>query len=77
MTNINERKFDNWDELPTGRRYWYEVRGKFGYTARYIKEVDKQGRTNKFYQEIYDSHGNLVEVHEKFPVDKGHRIIRR
>jgi len=26
-----------------------------------------------FRQEIYDALGALVEVHEKFPVDLGHR----
>lgn len=29
-----------------------------------------------FYQEIYNSNGNLVEVHEKFPADKGHGKIK-
>jgi hypothetical protein len=29
--------------------------------------------TRRFWQEIYDERGRLVEVHEKFPVDKGHR----
>lgn len=29
--------------------------------------------TIKFYQEVYDDKGNLIEIHEKFPVDKGHR----
>ncbi|CEP67152.1 Uncharacterized [Moorella glycerini] len=37
----NEKKFGNWDELPNGgRRYWYEVLGRKGWSARYIKEVD-------------------------------------
>jgi len=32
-------------------------------------------RQLKFYQEIYDERGNLVEVHEKYPVDRGHRKL--
>jgi hypothetical protein len=23
--------------------------------------------------QIYDNHGTLVEIHEKYPMDKGHR----
>ena len=29
--------------------------------------------TLRFWQEIYDDQGRLVEIHEKFPVDKGHQ----
>lgn len=29
----------------------------------------------RFYQEIYDETGRLVEVHEKYPVDKGHQGV--
>jgi len=73
----NERKFGNWEELPGGgRRYWYEVRGRHGWKARYVKEVDAFERTVRFWQEIYDEKGRLVEIHEKFPVDKGHRKVR-
>ena len=69
----NERKFDFWEELPDGgRRYFYEVRGRQGWVARYVKEVDASERTVRFYQEIYDDKGCLVEVHEKYPEDKGH-----
>jgi len=28
--------------------------------------------TIKFYQEIYNESGVLVEIHEKYPVNKGH-----
>ena len=73
----NERKFSYWDEQEGGgRKYWYEVVGKFGFRARYVKEVDEREETIKFYQEIYDNKGNLVEVHEKFPTDFGHRRIK-
>ncbi len=71
---LNERKFSTWENLPDGgRKYWLEVEGKHGWKARYVKEVDAVEETVKFYQEIYDENGNLTEVHEKFPVDKGHR----
>jgi hypothetical protein len=34
--------------------------------------VDTAEQTVRFWQEIYDETGRLVEIHEKFPVDKGH-----
>ena len=65
----NERNFSHWGKLPNGgRKYWYEITGKSGYKAHYIKEVNKKEETVKFYQEIYDNNGNLVEIHKKFPV---------
>ena len=74
----NEKKFSCWKELEGGgRKYWYEVIGKFGFRARYVKEVDEREETIKFYQEIYDNKGNLVDVHEKFPTDFGHREIEK
>jgi hypothetical protein len=73
----NEKKFGSWEELPEGgRRYWYEVTGRHGWKARYVKEVDAEETTLKFYQEIYDDRGELVEIHEKYPVDTGHRKIK-
>ena len=72
----NERKFRSCEELPTGgRRYWLDVLGRLGWRARYLKEVDTQEVTLRFWQEIYDEHGKLVEVHEKYPVDKGHQKV--
>ncbi len=53
-------------------RYFYEVCGRHGWTARYIKEVDATERTIRFCQEIYDDKNRLVEVHEKYADDKGH-----
>ncbi len=74
---LNEKKFPNRKLLSNGgRKYWIEIIGKHGFKARYIKEVDSREETVKFYQEIYDSKGNLIEIHEKFPVDKGHRKIK-
>lgn len=70
---LNERKFPNWEELPGNcRKYWIDVRGNHGWLARYIKEVNEREETVRFYQEIYDDKGNLAEIHEKFPIDKGH-----
>jgi len=72
----NERKFENWDELPGGgRRYWLDVAGRLGWRARYLKEVDASETTVRFWQEVYDDQGRLVEIHEKYPVDKGHRKV--
>lgn len=46
----NERKFINWKSTETdGRLYWYEVTGRMGWTARYIKEVDKNEKTLRFF----------------------------
>jgi len=72
----NEAKFRRWVDLDDGgRRYWLDVLGKAGWRARYIKEVDRNENTVRFWQEIYDDAGKLVECHEKYPVDKGHRKV--
>jgi hypothetical protein len=39
------------------------VAGKLGWSARYFKEVDKDETTVRFWQEIYDDAGKLVEMH--------------
>jgi len=72
----NERTFGSWEELSDGgRRYCLEVLGHHGWRARYIKEVDATEQTIRFCQEIYDDKNRLVEVHEKYPDDKGHMRI--
>ena len=72
----NERKFKDWEDLLNGgRRYVREFVGRGGGRARYIKEVDANERTVRFAQEIYDASGRLVAVHEKFPVDLGHKEL--
>ena len=72
----NERKFGTWEELPGGgRRYWLEVTGRLGWRARYVKEVDAEEATLRFWQEVHDHQGKLVETHQKFPVDKGHEKV--
>lgn len=73
----NERKFKNWEELSDGgRKYWYDVVGRLGWIARYVKEVNAAEETIRFYQEIYNETGQLVEIHEKYPEDKGHKKLK-
>ncbi len=72
----NEHKFENWQELSNGgRRYWLNVDGRFGWVARYIKEVDADEKIIRFHQEIYNEKGELVEIHQKYPEDKGHQKV--
>jgi len=72
----NEKKFGQWDALRSGgRRYWLDVPGRLGWRARHWKEVDAQENTLRFWQEVYDDHGALIEVHEKYPMDKGHQKV--
>ena len=69
----NEKQFKNWKPRPEGGRiYWLEIEGKFGWKARYVKQVDEAEETVSFRQEIYNEFDELVEIHEKYPVDKGH-----
>lgn len=73
----NERKFAQWRQLAGGGRlYWLDIPGKMRWKARYLKEVDAEERTIRFWQEIYDEFGVLVEIHEKYPIDRGHRKER-
>lgn len=72
----NEKKFRSYREKADGGRiYWFEIKGKSGWKARYVKEVDSKENTIRFYQEIYNSAGKLVEIHEKYPIDKGHKKV--
>ncbi|OFW16663.1 MAG: hypothetical protein A3H29_13605 [Acidobacteria bacterium RIFCSPLOWO2_02_FULL_67_21] len=72
----NERKFESWEELPGGgRRYWFDVKGRAGWSARYVKAVDGSETTVKFYQEVYDGNGQLREIHHKYPMDLGHQQV--
>jgi hypothetical protein len=58
----NERKFPNRETLPPGgRRYWLDVLGRQGWKARYVKEVDADEVTVRFYQEIYDGRASLLK----------------
>jgi hypothetical protein len=74
----NERKFGHWQEVPNqGRVYFLDVPGLHGWMARYVKEVDGSEKTLRFFQEIRNDRGQLVETHEKYPVDKGHVRVER
>jgi hypothetical protein len=74
----NERKFSNWEELQdSSRLYWFEIEGRMGWKAKYLKRVDSKEVTLKFWQEIYDELGVFVEVHEKYPIDRGHKKIEK
>ena len=70
----NEKEFGNWNETSTGREYWFEIAGRNGGKG-YVKEVDRNEITISFRQEILNSDGILVEVHQKFPEDKGHTKV--
>ncbi|MGB0910320.1 MAG: hypothetical protein ACPGYT_08145 [Nitrospirales bacterium] len=72
----NERKFPFWETLEHGgRQYRLDVQGRQGWMARYVKEVDASETTMRFYQEIYDDTGQLVEIHQKYPIDLGHQKV--
>ena len=53
----------------------YDLKGRNGWLAKYIKTVDNNEDTVEFFQEIYDENGTLVEIHLKYPVDKGHKRV--
>ncbi|MEW6048664.1 MAG: hypothetical protein AB1609_19680, partial [Bacillota bacterium] len=41
--------FAAWEQTEGGgRRYWYDVSGRAGWRARYVKEVDALERTTSF-----------------------------
>jgi hypothetical protein len=72
----NEKEFGTWADTTTGgRRYWFDVLGRGGGRARYVKDVDEKEVTIAFWQEIYDQQGVMIEIHEKYPIDKGHKKI--
>lgn len=72
----NEREYDTWIQTENGGRiYSFEVQGKFGQKAKYLKEVNSEDVTTKFWQEIYNQNNNLKEIHEKYPIDKGHQKL--
>lgn len=69
----NEKEFKNWTKTSSGgRQYWFIVTGRNGGSARYVKDVDRDETTIAFRQEVFDIHGTMLEIHEKFPIDKGH-----
>jgi hypothetical protein len=42
-----------------------------------MKEVDAEENTIRFWQEIYNNKGTLIEIHEKFPSNEGHVAITK
>ena len=76
VARTERTKYKHWEELPNGgRRYIRQFIGRAGGRARYIKEVDETENTIRFAQEIYAQTDRLVAVHEKFPVDLGHKTL--
>lgn len=73
----NERKFPTWETLPGGgRRYWSVERpGRDFGSQRFVKIVDENEVTIRFVQEVLDDDGKVIEIHQKFPVDEGHRVL--
>ena len=72
----NEAEFESWIEKENGGRiYSFEIIGKLGWKAKYLKEVDSEDVTIKFWQEVYDQNNILKEIHEKYPVDTGHKKL--
>ena len=41
----------------------------------YLKEDNSEEITLRFWQEVYDENNILREIHEKYPVDKGHKKL--
>lgn len=74
----NESKFPHWIDLADqGRLYWRDVRSRSGKIVRYIKIVDAAETTREFRQEVYDARGELIEIHDKFPIDRGHQRVKK
>lgn len=72
----NEIDYESWIEKEDGGRiYWFEISGKLGWKAKYLKEVNNEEVTIKFWQEVYDGNNVIKEIHEKYPVDKGHQKL--
>ena len=72
----NEIEYESWIEKEDGGRiYSFEIKGKLGWKAKYLKEVDREEVTIRFWQEVYDDKNVLKEIHEKYPVDTGHKKL--
>ena len=74
----NEKEYSSWTELEAGGRIYTKninAGDKSGKTARYEKTVDKNEKTVTSIQKIFDKEGKIVEIHEKFPINKGHIIV--
>jgi hypothetical protein len=76
----HEKRYDSWTTLESkGRLYRKEIiaRNGSGWKAVYLQEVDEKESVVRFWQEIYNEKNELVEIHEKYPEDKGHVIIQK
>ena len=77
----NERDWPNWEDLPDGRRrYWFRRPGREWGCQILFKAVIFDPKTQleetvKLWQEIYDDAGKLVEIHQKYPADTGHKKV--
>lgn len=72
----NETEYDFWLEKKNGNRiYSFEINGKSGWRAKYCKEVNSEEVTIRFWQEVYDEKNIIREIHDKYPVDKGHKKV--
>jgi hypothetical protein len=40
-----------------------------------VKVVDANENTVRFSHEIYDERGKIIELHDKYPEDKGHQKV--
>lgn len=73
----NEKEYRNWQDLPGGgRRYWKVRKGAISGYQHLIKIVDANENTLSVVQEVYNDDSELVERHQKFPVDTGHQILK-
>lgn len=72
----NETDYELWIEIENGGRlYSFEIPGKLGWKAKYLKEVDSEEVTIRFWQEVYDENNIMREIHQKYPVDEGHKKL--
>jgi len=72
----NEFEYERWVEKADGSRiYSFEIKGRLGWKALYLKEVNSEEITLRFWQEVYDENNVLREIHEKYPIDKGHKKL--
>ena len=74
----NEKEYSTWTELENGGRIYVKkvnAGDKSGNFAQYEKKVDQNEKTITFVQKIIDKSGNVLEIHEKFPIDKGHIVL--
>ena len=73
----NENRFKQWSITENkGRLYCRKVIGKQEWYALYYKEVNANEETIRIWQEIYNSNNQLIEIHYKYPEDKGHQKIK-